>query len=83
MKPGAPETVEAIRAARVVHGLARWAWERRPEVFSLEFGAGFTYAGPESLIVRHGELNDEMRGNRAVIVETGSAVVRESEYGHD
>lgn len=32
MVPGAPETLEALDAARVTD-IARWAWERRPEMF--------------------------------------------------
>ena len=35
MEPGAPETLEALDAARVTEGIARWAWEQRPEVFQI------------------------------------------------
>lgn len=33
MKPGAPETLEALDETRVTD-IARWAWERRPEMFT-------------------------------------------------
>lgn len=70
MEPGAPETVEALDAARV-SGLVAEVWAHRPEVFNYPTSAEWT----------HGF--GVVRGDRAVIIETGSASVRESEYGHD
>lgn len=69
MAPGAPETLEALDEARVI-GLARMAWAQRPQVFNYPTSAEWT----------HGF--GVVRGDRAVIIETGSATVRESDIGY-
>lgn len=48
MRPGAPETLEALDAARVTD-IARWAWESNGRVFQVE-------------MQRLGGLNDVVRG---------------------
>ena len=70
MKPGTPETLEALDAARV-DGLGRMAWGQKPQVFQVDPNAPPTqhvavrdamWIGSELIPDRMATLSDILRG---------------------